>query len=183
MWRKYSQYTGLLVKKADQHLENKLRRVELLVLDVDGVLSDGRIYISDDGREIKAFDARDGLAIVALKRRGVEVAVISGRYSRAVEIRCSDLGVELLFQDVSDKLDVLKKILKQCNLSPESAAAMGDDINDISMMKYCGVCATVPEAHPAVLEVADYVTSRAGGRGAVREFSELIMKAKGMWKY
>ena len=171
------------MKPVSTSLIEKLRKIKLLVLDVDGILSDGRIYITSSGEEIKAFDARDGLAVVALLRRGIEVAVISGRYSKPVEIRCGELGIKHVYQEVSDKKRILKELSESLKVSPEEIACMGDDINDIAMMTFAGVCATVPEAHPAVRRIAHYITENPGGRGAVREFAELIMKAQGLWKY
>lgn len=166
-----------------KELEERLKKVKLLALDVDGILTDGTILIDSKGEEIKPFFARDGLAIVALRKREIEVALISGRYSKPLKYRCEELGVKYLFQDVGNKKEVLGKIIKDIGISLTEVAAMGDDINDIPFMEISGICATVPDAHPSVKEIANYITKSPGGKGAVREFAEMILRAKGLWKY
>jgi 3-deoxy-D-manno-octulosonate 8-phosphate phosphatase (KDO 8-P phosphatase) len=153
--------------------------VRLLVLDVDGVLTDGRLYYADDGVELKAFDIQDGLGMRMLGTSGVAIAIISGRRSRALELRAENLGVTHVFQGVSDKLSVFEQLLTRLSLDAGSAAAIGDDLPDLPVLRRCKLAACVPEAPALVRDHVHYVTQRGGGRGAVRELCELIMAAQG----
>ena len=153
--------------------------IRLLVLDVDGVLTDGKLYYGGDGVELKAFDIQDGLGLRLLRASGVEVAIITGRTSRAVELRAQNLGVAQLFQGVSDKLAVFEQLLARMQLDSSAAAAMGDDLPDLPVLRRCGFAACVPEAPVLVRSHAHYVTHRNGGCGAVREVCELLMSAQG----
>jgi 3-deoxy-D-manno-octulosonate 8-phosphate phosphatase (KDO 8-P phosphatase) len=153
--------------------------IRLLVLDVDGVLTDGRLYFSAQGEEFKCFHVRDGAGIVHLLRGGVQVAIISGRNSRAVEQRASELGITLVRQGVADKLAVLKELLAQLNLQPEVVATMGDDSADIPIMNLSRLAISVPDGHAAAKQCAHFVTTAPGGLGAVREACDLILEARG----
>jgi 3-deoxy-D-manno-octulosonate 8-phosphate phosphatase (KDO 8-P phosphatase) len=153
--------------------------IRLLVLDVDGVLTDGNLYYGGDGVELKAFNIQDGLGLRLLRASGVEVAIITGRTSRAVELRAQNLGVAQLFQGVSDKLAVFEQLLARMKLDSSAAAAMGDDLPDLPVLRRCGLAACVPEAPVLVRSHAHYVTHRNGGCGAVREVCELLMSAQG----
>ena len=153
--------------------------IRLLVLDVDGVLTDGKLYYGGDGVELKAFNIQDGLGLRLLRASGVEVAIITGRTSRAVELRAQNLGVAQLFQGVSDKLAVFEQLLARMQLDSSAAAAMGDDLPDLPVLRRCGFAACVPEAPALVRSHAHYVTERKGGCGAVREVCELLMSAQG----
>ncbi len=160
-------------------LRARARGVQLLILDVDGVLTNGRLYYGADGEELKAFHIHDGLGLKMLRATGVEVAIVTGRTSRAVELRAKNLGVIHVFQGVSDKLAVFEQLLKQLTLPPEAAAAMGDDLPDLPVLRRCGLAACVPEAHATVRSHSHYIAERPGGGGAVRELCELLMAAQG----
>jgi 3-deoxy-D-manno-octulosonate 8-phosphate phosphatase (KDO 8-P phosphatase) len=151
----------------------------LLVLDVDGVLTDGTLYFSSTGEEIKAFNIQDGLGIKLLQASGVAVAIITGRQSRALELRAENLGVRHLYQSAEDKLTAFGGLLSTLALVPAAAACMGDDLPDVPLMRRCGLAVSVPDAPTIVQCHAHYVTRKAGGRGAVRELCELLMDAHG----
>ena len=160
-------------------LRDRARPIRLLVLDVDGVLTDGTLYYSSGGEELKAFNIQDGLGIKLLQASGVPVAIITGRQSRALELRAENLGVQHLYQGVQEKLPAFSDLLTRLALAPTAAACMGDDLPDVQLMRRCGLAITVPEAPAVVLDHAHYVTRRPGGHGAVRELCELLMDAQG----
>lgn len=144
--------------------------IKMLVMDVDGTLTDGRIYIGSTGELMKAFDVKDGYAIARLKEQGVEPVIITGRRSDIVSARARELRITELHQGIEDKLTQLQSIVKKHSLSPEEIAYIGDDLNDIRCMKYCGLSACPGDAIEQVKAVVDYVCVNLGGRGAVREF-------------
>lgn len=160
-------------------LRARARDIQLLILDVDGVLTDGRLYYGDDGDELKAFHIHDGLGIKMLRATGIEVSIVTGRVSRAVELRAKNLGVAHVFQGVSDKLAVFEQLLKQFVLPAKATAAMGDDLPDLPMLRRCGLAACVPEAPALVRRHSQFIANRPGGAGAVRELCELVMAAQG----
>jgi 3-deoxy-D-manno-octulosonate 8-phosphate phosphatase (KDO 8-P phosphatase) len=162
-----------------QAIYDKAKRIRLAIFDVDGVLTDGSLYLSDDGDEIKAFNSRDGHGMKMLHDSGVELAIITGRTSRCVELRAKNLGVELLFQGVADKARAYAELLASRQLDAAASAYMGDDVVDLPVLLRCGLALTVPAAPFAVKQHADYVTRAPGGRGAAREACELIMHAQG----
>lgn len=153
--------------------------IRLLVLDVDGVLTDGRLYFSPQGEEMKVFHVRDGAGIVHVLRAGIAVAVISGRDSRAVERRMSELGVSWVRQGVSDKLAVLREILDILGLGPQAVACVGDDTPDLPLLASARLGVAVADAHPSVREKAHFVTRLPGGQGAVREVCDLLLATRG----
>lgn len=155
-----------------------LRRIRLVVLDVDGVLSDGRIIYDESGTEFKSFDALDGYGIRKATAAGLVLALISGRKSKVVVHRAQELGIGEVHQGVKDKLAVLKSLLKKYRLAPADVCCVGDDEPDIPMLGDAGFSAAPPRAVPAVRQVVDYVTTAEGGRGAVREVIELILGAR-----
>lgn len=159
---------------------DRARQIRLFVLDVDGVLTDGRVYISDKGEECKAYNIRDGLGMKMLQECGVRLALISGRDSASVEARAQDIGIGLLYQGVDDKLPVFEGLMRELDLKPQQCAFMGDDLVDLPAMRRAGFALTVADAPPIVKEQAQYVTRCAGGHGAVREACELIMQAQGV---
>lgn len=161
---------------------DKLKRIKLLLLDVDGVLTDGKIVYDDTGAEIKAFNAKDGLGIKMFMGAGIEVGIVTGRASRALLHRCDNLGISLIFDQVRDKTGVLEVISKEKGVGAEHIAFVGDDLVDIPLMKRVGLSVAVADAHETVLEHADMVTSAQGGDGAVREVCEAILKAQGLWE-
>lgn len=150
-------------------------RIELLVLDVDGVLTDGRLWFGPEGEALKAFHVRDGHGIKQLRDAGVEVAVISGRSSPAVDARMRELGVRHVIQGAGDKHAALAALLGSLGIAAENAACLVDDLPDLPMMRAVGLPAAVADAHPDVLAVAGHVTRLAGGHGAVREFCDWLL--------
>lgn len=152
--------------------------VRLLVLDVDGVLTDGRLYFNAEGETLKAFHVRDGAGIVQLRRADIQVAVISGRNSPAVNRRMSELGVLHVKQGINDKQAALQELLHTLQLPADCLACVGDDTPDIPMLNMAQLAVAVADAHPAVRAAAHYVTQTAGGLGAVREVCDLILRAQ-----
>jgi 3-deoxy-D-manno-octulosonate 8-phosphate phosphatase (KDO 8-P phosphatase) len=161
---------------------DKLKRIKLLLLDVDGVLTDGSVIYHDTGAETKVFHIKDGLGIRMLMDAGIEVGIVTGRTSRALRHRCDNLGISLIFDRVRDKTGVLEVISKQKGVGAEHIAFVGDDLVDIPLMKRVGLSVAVADAHETVVEHADMVTDAQGGAGAVREVCEAILKAQGLWE-
>jgi 3-deoxy-D-manno-octulosonate 8-phosphate phosphatase (KDO 8-P phosphatase) len=152
--------------------------VRLLVLDVDGVLTDGRLYFSARGEEHKCFHVRDGAGIVQLLRSGVQIAVISGRQSRAVDHRMTELGISWIKQGVTDKLAVLRELLDILNLGPQAVASVGDDSADLPIFEVARLAVAVGDAHASLKAKAHFITQAPGGQGAVREVCDLIMDSQ-----
>lgn len=163
-------------------MNEKLAAVRLLLLDVDGVMTDGRIIYDQQGNELKAFDVKDGHGLKMLQRTGIQVGIITGRSSLVVSRRAQELGINILYQGAKIKLDPYLEILAQTGLQDAQIAYVGDDLVDLPILRRVGFSATVPDAAPQLLEHVDYVTSRAGGRGAVREICDLLMQATGCWQ-
>ncbi len=157
----------------------RAKSIRLIAFDVDGVMTDGGLYLSDSGEESKRCNSLDGHGLKMLKASGVELAIITGRTSRCVELRAKNLGITHVFQGVQNKLDAMCALLAQLNLAPESAAFMGDDVVDLPAMNRVGLALTVPDAMQVVRDRAHYVTHRNAGYGAVREVCELLMAAQG----
>ena len=157
----------------------KLKQIKLLCLDVDGVLTNGSLLFDASGETLKMFNTLDGLGIKALQQVGIEVAIISGRKSKMVTTRANNLGIEHIIQGRDNKWPALINLLAELNLSPEQTAHMGDDLPDLPLINRCAIGITVPNAHPALAEYSQWVTSRSGGNGAVREACELILHARG----
>ncbi len=152
-----------------------MKKIKLLICDIDGVFSDGRIYLGNNGEELKAFHTKDGYGIKALGASGVDVAVITGRKSNIVATRMSALNVKYIVQGEENKLPALKNIAKQLNLSINEIAYIGDDMPDYECIDYVGLGIAVNDAHPSILSIANYTTFNRGGFGAVREICDLIM--------
>lgn len=163
-------------------LIEKARHMQALVLDVDGILSDGFVTLTNTGDELKSFDIRDGLGIKLVQKIGLKVIIITGRKSNIVEKRMTDLGVDLIFQGREDKGVALKEACKQLNLDPEDCLYMGDDWPDLSAFAIAGMKVTVPNGHVEVRRRADLVTQATGGRGAVREICDLLLEAKDQYQ-
>jgi len=161
--------------------ESDLSRIEVLVLDVDGVLTDGRITLTDSGEEIKSFHVRDGSGMKYWRRVGKKIAIISGRGSKAVEYRAGELDVDVLRLNSKDKLPVYEEVLAELHAAEETVAVIGDDLTDIPLMKRCGLAVAVADAPEELRDMADYVTRLPGGQGCVREVIELILKSSGLW--
>ncbi|MGB6064233.1 MAG: 3-deoxy-8-phosphooctulonate synthase [Desulfomonilaceae bacterium] len=162
--------------------EENLQKIRLIIFDVDGVLTDGRITFGSGGLEIKSFNVRDGHGIKIAKRCGIFIALVTGRTSEVVLRRAQDIGIEKVYQGVWDKKPVLAQLLTEFNLTPDQVAVMGDDVVDIPLMRRAGAGFTVPEAPEEVRREADYVTQHPGGKGAAREMIEVILKAQGKWE-
>lgn len=165
----------------DNKLTERIRPLKLLILDVDGVLTDGGIIMDNAGQEIKKFHVRDGHGIKLLMRYGIDVLFLTGRSSPVVEHRAKDLGVTEVHQGIWNKADILEEILKKRELSASQVACMGDDVVDVPLLRRVGFAATVADAPEYVKEAAHYVTEKNGGRGAVREVCDLILQAQGKW--
>lgn len=163
-------------------LLEQARHVEALVLDVDGILSDGFVTLTNSGDEIKSFDIRDGLGMKLVQKAGIKVIIITGRQSKIVEKRMSDLCVDLVFQGREDKGVALKEACKLMNINPEDCLYMGDDWPDLSAFAIAGMKVTVPNGHVEVRRRADLVTQAYGGRGAVREICDMLLMAKGVYR-
>jgi len=162
-------------------MDAKLAKIKLLLLDVDGVLTDGRIIYDSQGNELKAFDVKDGHGLKMIQRAGIQVGIITGRSSEVVRRRAAELGIDILYQGALRKLEPYREILDQYSLSDEQIAYVGDDIVDLPILRRVGFSATVADAIPDVLPLVDYVTARPGGRGAVREVCDLLLRAIGQW--
>lgn len=160
----------------------KAAAVELMVFDIDGVMTDGRLYFSPRGDELKAFCSRDGLGLKLLAQGGVRQAIITGRTSPIVVERALNLGIDLVMQGVEDKRAALASLLRSQGLDFAAAGFMGDDLIDLPAMRACAFSATVPDAHPLVKRHADYQCRSPAGLGAVREVCELLLRARGRWE-
>lgn len=158
-----------------------LKRIKLLLLDVDGVLTDGSILYGDNGAEIKVFNVKDGHGIRLLMKAGVQVGLITGRRSQALKHRCDNLGIKLLFDGIQDKTSVFEQIVEQTGVTPEETAFIGDDLPDLSLFRKVGLSIAVSDAHSDILEAARIVTTAKGGCGAVREICDAILKAQEKW--
>jgi 3-deoxy-D-manno-octulosonate 8-phosphate phosphatase (KDO 8-P phosphatase) len=172
----------MVKETTEESLLNKIRQVKLLILDVDGVLTDGRIVMDDAGMESKQFDVRDGHGLKMLMRFGIGVVLLTGRRSRVVEHRAADLGITEVHQGILNKAEAFAEILKRRDIAPKETACVGDDVVDIPLLRRAGFSVAVADAVPEARKIADYVTQHEGGRGAVREVCEVILKAQNHWK-
>jgi 3-deoxy-D-manno-octulosonate 8-phosphate phosphatase (KDO 8-P phosphatase) len=163
----------------NRRLVEKAKKLKLLILDVDGVLTDGKLFFDNDGNEYKAFHARDGHGIKLLRQTGVEVAIISGRKSSSVALRMKNLGIEHVYQGHENKISAFNEIIEKIGITPEQAAHVGDDVLDLPVMIRVGLAIAVHDANFAVKQQADWCTELAGGCGAVREVCDFIMQAQG----
>jgi 3-deoxy-D-manno-octulosonate 8-phosphate phosphatase (KDO 8-P phosphatase) len=170
-----------MIEDMDDLLRTRISNIQMMIFDVDGVLTDGRIIYHDDGTEIKAFDVQDGHGIKLIMRAGIEVALITGRYCKAVEKRAEGLGIQRLYQNAHYKLEAYEKILADTGFSDQQTGYMGDDLIDIPVMRRVGFAVSVPDASPHVLPFAHYVTRARGGWGAAREVCELVLQVRGLW--
>jgi 3-deoxy-D-manno-octulosonate 8-phosphate phosphatase (KDO 8-P phosphatase) len=171
-----------VVERLNAETRERVKRVKFLVLDVDGVMTDGRLFYHDDGTESKAFDVRDGHGIKMLKHAGIDTALISGRSSPLVEKRAADLGITDVAQLVRDKVPILEEFVSKKKLKLHETAFVGDDVVDLTVMNRVGFAVAVAAASEHVFDAAHYVTLAPGGRGAIREVAELILGVQGKWK-
>lgn len=157
----------------------RARKIKLIAFDVDGVMTDGTLYLSDDGQETKGFNSLDGHGLKMLKNSGIELAIITGRSSRVVEARAKNLGIEIVHQGAHDKLVVYQALCRDLGLACEATAYMGDDVVDLPVMRRAGLAISVPAAPELVKAHSHFVTTRQAGHGAVREACEWLMRAQG----
>jgi 3-deoxy-D-manno-octulosonate 8-phosphate phosphatase (KDO 8-P phosphatase) len=162
-------------------MKEELKKIKLLILDVDGVLTNGKIIYDDQGLETKFFNVKDGLGIRLLLKYGLEVGIITGRVSQVVQHRCANLGITKVYQGVSNKVATFKKIIEVSALSAEEVAYMGDDLPDLPLFDIVGVPIAVADACELVKKKACIVTRAEGGKGAVREVCEMLLKAQRLW--
>jgi 3-deoxy-D-manno-octulosonate 8-phosphate phosphatase (KDO 8-P phosphatase) len=163
-------------------VKKRILPIRMMIFDVDGVLTDGRIIYMDDGSEIKEFDVQDGHGIKLLQRAGIEVALITGRACRAVEQRAAGLGISRLYQGSKVKTEAYDQILSDVGLKEHETGFMGDDLIDIPVMRRAGFSVAVPNGVPHIFPFAHYVTRASGGRGAAREVCEMILQVQGLWE-
>lgn len=163
-------FTGEILKRA--------KKIKLLLLDCDGVLTDGRLYFSANGEELKVFHVRDGQGLVSWHKAGFRSGIISGRNSPIVEIRAKELGIEFVRQGAEDKIEVFNEILKSANISAEETAFVGDDVADVFLFRHVGLAFAVADAVDEARQAAHFITENKGGRGAVREITDLLLKAQ-----
>jgi 3-deoxy-D-manno-octulosonate 8-phosphate phosphatase (KDO 8-P phosphatase) len=159
---------------------DKAKHIKLVIFDVDGVLTDGRIYIGDDTQEYKAFNSKDGHGMKMLQSIGVQIAIITGRVSNVVKHRMAELGVEHVFQGQRDKLPAFETLLERLAIPAQNTAYVGDDVVDLPVMIRSGLAICVQDSHPLVKRHVHWITTSPGGQGAAREVCELIMDAQGM---
>jgi 3-deoxy-D-manno-octulosonate 8-phosphate phosphatase (KDO 8-P phosphatase) len=166
----------------NKEIQDRAKKIKLLILDVDGVMTDGSIILDNEGNEFKRFHVRDGHGIKMLSRAGIQTALITGRISKVVDLRAKELGITDVYQRVFKKSEVYEKLLQKYSCKDENVAFMGDDIVDQELFKRAGLTAVPFDAEEYVKESADLVMAKNGGRGAVREFINFILKHSGLWK-
>ena len=169
------------MKRVSSAVRKKAELIKLLLLDVDGVLTDGRIIIDDNGVETKQFDVRDGQGIVSLMRAGIQVGLITARRSKVVSYRAKELGLRIVLQGIRSKADAYGKLQRKTGLTETQIAYMGDDVGDLDLLRRVGLSLTVSDGSKELSKLVDYVTEKPGGRGAVREVAELLLKAQQKW--
>ena len=163
-------------------MDERLKKIKLLILDVDGVMTDGRIIFDSNGVESKFFNVKDGHGIKMLQRAGIDVALITGRSCRAVEHRAVGLGIARVYQGIHRKLEAYDQVRRETGMEDREIGYMGDDLIDIPVMRRVGLAIAVPDASHHVLPYAHYVTRAAGGNGACREVCELLLQVQGQWE-
>ncbi len=161
------------------NIENKARNIRMVLLDVDGVMTDGRVLLLPDGQEVKFFSIHDGFGIVCAMKAGIRIGIISGRSSPSLKLRCQELNIEDVYMEKMDKLPVLEQIIKERNLSYDQIAFIGDDVPDLPVLEKVGLSAAPANAHESVKARVDLVLGKSGGDGAVREFLDLLLQAQG----
>jgi len=167
------------MRKTATSLKAKARKIKLLLLDVDGVLTDGRIILDNKGNELKAFHVRDGHGIKLAQRAGIVVGIITGRKSDVVKIRARELGIQEVHQGAKEKIAVYEALINKYGVSDDEVAYVGDDVVDLDIFKRAGIAVAVADADPSVKPYVDMVTRTKGGRGAVREFINIALKSRG----
>ncbi|HPN72604.1 MAG TPA: HAD hydrolase family protein [Candidatus Omnitrophota bacterium] len=168
--------------KYSNEIMEKAKKIKLLLLDVDGVMTDGRIIIGNDGEEFKNFDVNDGLGIMLVKRVGLKCAILTAKGSRIVARRARDLRIDKVYKDFHYKIKALKPICRAFRVTPEEICFIGDDLIDVPLLKRVGLAVCPPNAMKDVAGIAHMITEKPGGRGAVREVCELLLKSQGKWE-
>lgn len=162
-------------------LQNQIKKIKILLLDVDGVLTDGRIIYDSCGNELKFFDVHDGLGVYLLRQMGIKTILITAKGSRAIKPRAKDMHVETVYENILPKIKVYEKIRKEYGFKDEEICFVGDDLVDLCVLRKAGFPIATHNACGDIKKAASYITKKNGGRGAVREVAELILKAKGLW--
>ncbi len=168
-------------KFPNKKIDEKLKNIKLLILDVDGVLTDGRIVYGDYGDELKFFNVKDGVGVYLLKCAGIRSIIITAKSSRIIKRRAMDMGVIRVYQGATSKLKIYERLKKKFRLQDDEICFIGDDLIDLGVLNRVGFSVSVPEAPAEVKECCDYITENPGGKGAVRELAELILKTQGIW--
>ncbi|MCX7697920.1 MAG: HAD-IIIA family hydrolase [Candidatus Goldbacteria bacterium] len=163
-------------------LKNKLKKIKYIFLDVDGVLTDGKIIVGSNDTEYKNFDVKDGVGIYIAQNMGINFAILSGRYSKVIELRARELKIDIVYQDLKKKIDAYEEIKNKFAIKDEEICFIGDDLIDIPVMKKCGFSVAPKDACDEIKQIADYVCKKKGGEGCVREFIDILLKAKGLWQ-
>jgi 3-deoxy-D-manno-octulosonate 8-phosphate phosphatase (KDO 8-P phosphatase) len=172
---------GVSPKKKGKSPKERARPVEMILMDVDGTLTDGTLMVLPDGEEVKAYNVRDGLGILLAHLAGIRLGIITGKTSKSLEKRAERLRIYEVHQGILDKKKKLLEILEKHRLTPERVAYIGDDLGDLAVMKSVGLAAAVADAHPEIRKSAHYVCRAAGGKGAVREFIEFVLESQDKW--
>ena len=172
---------GIKNHMISRNLRLKIKKVKFLLLDVDGVLTDGRIIYDSNGYDSKFYDVHDGLGVYMLGRMGITTILITAKGSKSIKPRANDMRVEAVYENILPKTKVYEKVRKKYGLKDEEICFVGDDLVDLSVLKRAGVAVATRNATQDIKKVAHYVTKKKGGRGAVREVAELILKSKGLW--
>ncbi len=162
-------------------IEERLKQIRMVLLDADGVLTGGEIIYGDSGEQFKIFNSKDGVGIRMLKAAGIQVGIVTGRSGEALRHRCTNLGIDLIFDGIRNKVQSLNQALARTGIAAAATAFVGDDLPDLAIMEKVGLAVAVADAHESVLGVAHLVTRAKGGRGAVREVCDAILKAQGRW--
>jgi 3-deoxy-D-manno-octulosonate 8-phosphate phosphatase (KDO 8-P phosphatase) len=162
-------------------ITDRIKKIKLVALDVDGVMTNGGIILGSDGNEYKTFQVKDGTGITLGRYAGLKFAIISGRYSKVIDVRAKELMIDVVYQDVMEKIKVYDDIKEKFKLRDENICFVGDDVIDIPVMEKCGFAAAPDDAVHEVRKTADYICEKAGGDGCVREVMELILKKQGLW--
>ena len=172
---------SISVKSIPADLKNRIRKIRMLLFDVDGVLTEGGIILGTEGQELKIFNVQDGMGITLARMGGLKVGIITGRKSEAVATRAKELHFDVLYQGEEDKLTAYKRIMESYDLDDKEICYMGDDLLDLRILKKAGVAASPANARDEVQKVSEIVTMASGGRGAVRELVELVLRIQGKW--
>lgn len=163
-------------------IKNRAKKIKLLIMDVDGVLTDGKIVLDNNGNELKFFDVQDGLGVFLLKKMGFKTAIITAKGSKVVEKRAKQMEIDKLYQDANPKIEAYKELLKKFRLKDENACFVADELIDLPVLKKVGFSVAVANACPELKKQAHYITKKSGGSGAVREVVEIILKSQNLWQ-